>query len=153
MELPGLSKERFILHPPEQLIYKGDLNELTEAPSSVADTTSVERVVLSSDPAEHPASNPKSPALLLADSHGLVFSAGGELHCKGAGIAEHLAYELSLPLDVMARRGSGASVRIDLARRFLQNPKDAQGKRVVIYIFAARDLTESNEWKPVPLSR
>ena len=94
-----------------------------------------------------------SPVLLLADSHGLIFSDGEDMHCRNAGFGEHIAATLGMPIDLMARRGSGAQIRFDLARRFLTNPKEARGKRVLIYTFAARTLTESKQWKSVPLAR
>src|SRR5690606_13037921 len=60
----------------------------------------------------------ESPVLLLADSHGLVFSAGGDMHAEGAGLPEHLAKELGFPVDLVAVKGSGATpARMNLLRR------------------------------------
>ena len=44
-------------------------------------------------------------------------------------------------------------VRRELARRFLRNPDLPATKKVVVYCFAARTLTEAAGWKPVPLKR
>jgi alginate O-acetyltransferase complex protein AlgJ len=93
-----------------------------------------------------------SPVLLLADSHGLVFSEGGDLHGNGAGFADHLAHELGFSVDVMARRGSAAtSVRLDLARRFIKDESSRSAKKFVIWCFTERDFTESSGWRKVPL--
>lgn len=92
-----------------------------------------------------------SPVLLLADSHGLVFHAGDDMHGTGAGLADHLARELGFAVDLMARRGSAAtSVRIDLARRF-KDESAQNAKKLVIWCFTARDFTESSGWRKVPL--
>jgi lysophospholipase L1-like esterase len=143
------------LHRGEQtrLEYVGDLVDHIPGHVETASFASIARVVASKDSREGVASDSESPIILLADSHGLVFSSGGEMHCTGAGLAEQIAFELDTTLDVMARRGSGDSVRRDLARRFLRNPDLPATKRVVIYCFAARTFTESTGWKPVPLQR
>lgn len=91
----------------------------------------------------------ESPVLLLADSHGLVFHAGGDMHARGAGLADQLALELGFPVDVVAVRGSGATpARISLLRR-----KDQlAGKRAVIWALSAREFTESVQgWRKVPI--
>jgi len=93
-----------------------------------------------------------SPLLLLTDSHGLVFHSGGDMLMEGAGIADQLTHSLGMKLDLMAMRGSGSSVRRELARRFLTSD-DEQKKKVLVYIFAARAFTESRNWSPVPLER
>ena len=91
----------------------------------------------------------ESPVLLLADSHGLVFHAGGDMHARGAGLADQLALELGLPLDVVAVRGSGATpARISLFRRRDQ----LAGKKAVIWTLSAREFTESVQgWRLVPI--
>jgi hypothetical protein len=92
-----------------------------------------------------------SPVLLLADSHGLVFHAGGDMHARGAGLVDQLALELGFALDLVAVRGSGATpARINLARR----TDGLAGKRLVIWAFSARELTESSQgWREVPVVR
>jgi len=135
---------------PMALTYTGDLVEQMSGHPVTTSTTRIQRVLTEGRPMSF---NPASPVILLADSHGLVFSAGEEMHADAAGIGEHLSFELGFALDLMARRGSGDSVRRDLARRFLQDPAEASEKRVVVYCFAARTLTESRGWTPVPLTR
>ena len=93
-----------------------------------------------------------SPVLLLGDSHVLVYHAGGELHGTSAGLADQLASELGIPVDVIGVRGSGATpARINLLRRAKPDPAYLAGKKVVVWCFAAREFTESSGWAVVPL--
>ena len=74
------------------------------------------------------------------------------MHAEGSGLSDHLAAALAMPVDLIARRGSAAtSVRIDLARRTRADPEFAAAKKVVVWCFAARELTESAGWRDVPL--
>ncbi|HEX2486652.1 MAG TPA: hypothetical protein VHQ66_15200 [Myxococcota bacterium] len=93
----------------------------------------------------------ESPLLLLGDSHALVFHAGGDMHAKGAGLADQLALELGFAVDVVAVRGSGATpARINLARR----AGALAGKKLVVWCLAARDFSEAAQgWAKVPVVR
>jgi alginate O-acetyltransferase complex protein AlgJ len=94
-----------------------------------------------------------SPIILLGDSHTLVFHAGQDLHGTGAGLADQLAAELGMAVDVIGVRGSGATpARVNLLRRAKANPAYLAGKKVVIWCFAAREFTESSGWSLVPFS-
>jgi alginate O-acetyltransferase complex protein AlgJ len=94
-----------------------------------------------------------SPVVLLGDSHNLVFHVGDDMHATGAGLPDQLAFELGLALDVVAVRGSGAtSARVNLLRRAQADPDYLGGKRLVIWCFAARELTESDGWRHVPIT-
>jgi len=94
-----------------------------------------------------------SPIILLGDSHTLVFHAGQELHGTGAGLADQLAAELGMAVDVIGVRGSGATpARVNLLRRARSNPAYLAGKKLIIWCFAAREFTESPGWSLVPLS-
>ncbi len=106
------------------------------------------RVVTSAD---NPALEDRaSPILLLGDSHTLVFHAGQELHGTGAGLADQLAAELGLAVDVVGVRGSGATpARVNLLRRAKADPAYLAGKKVVIWCFAAREFTEGSGWQPL----
>lgn len=94
-----------------------------------------------------------SPVILLGDSHTLVFHIGEELLGTGAGLADQLAAELGIAVDVIGVRGSGAtSARVNLMRRAKAAPGIA-GKKVVIWCFAAREFTESTGWSLVPVAK
>jgi alginate O-acetyltransferase complex protein AlgJ len=108
------------------------------------------RVVASAD--GRPLEDPKSPVVLMGDSHCLVFHAGGDLHGTGAGLADQLAKELGRPVDVIGARGSGATpVRKTLARTARADPAYLPDKKLVIWSFTAREFTESDGWALVKL--
>lgn len=61
--------------------------------------------------------DPKSPFLLLGDSHTLVFHQGKEagMHCRGGGLLDHLSYQFGEAFDLVGvrvpdsfRRGSSS---------------------------------------------
>jgi alginate O-acetyltransferase complex protein AlgJ len=98
--------------------------------------------------------NPKSPVVLLGDSSSLVFHAGADMHAVGAGLADQLTAELGFAMDLVAVQGSGtASARINLLRRSSSDPNYLKAKRLIIWCFVARDFTESQEWKKVPIAK
>lgn len=107
------------------------------------------RVVTSAD---NPAIEDRtSPVILLGDSHTLVFHVGQDLHGAGAGLADQLAAELGIAVDVIGVRGSGATpARVNLLRRAKADPGYLGGKKAVIWCFAAREFTESSGWSLVP---
>jgi len=93
-----------------------------------------------------------SPIILLGDSHNLVFHSGGDMHARGAGLADQLAAELGLAVDLIAVRGSGGTpARINLLRQARANPKYLAQKKLIIWCFAAREFTESPGWQKVPV--
>lgn len=97
--------------------------------------------------------DPDSPIVLLGDSHALVFHAGEDMHATGSGLVDQLAAELGLPVDLVAVRGSGATAaRLNLFRRAQNDPDYWQRKRLVIWCFAAREFTESDGWRIVPIA-
>jgi len=98
--------------------------------------------------------NRESPLLLLGDSHVLVFHAGADMHAAGAGLPEHLGRLTGVEPDVLGVRGSGAdSARVALARRARGNPDYLKGKKVIVWCFAGREITESDGWKLIPILR
>ena len=93
-----------------------------------------------------------SPVLIIADSHGLVFHDGGEMFASNAGFPDHLAYELQMPVDLIAVRGSAATpARVAAYRRARSDPDYLQAKRVVIWLFSVREYTEGSGWADVPV--
>jgi acetyltransferase AlgX (SGNH hydrolase-like protein) len=91
-----------------------------------------------------------SPVLLMGDSHTLVFH-DPELFARGAGLPDHLALRLGMPVDLLGVRGSGATTtRIELLRR----RDNLKGKKLVIWCFSFREFTESfTGWRKVPVIR
>ena len=95
-----------------------------------------------------------SPILLLGDSHTLVFSTGGDMHARNAGFLEHLALRSRQPVDRVANRGSASTPpRMTLYRTAARDAEWLENKRVVVYLFTARELTESlNGWRVLPIA-
>ena len=84
--------------------------------------------------------------LLLGDSFTNIYSAQAMGWGTGAGFAQHLAYHLRRPIDVIAFNG-GASTqsRAELARS--QNAERLGHKKVIVYQFAIRALL-TETWEP-----
>ncbi|MDF1860449.1 MAG: hypothetical protein P1U87_09550 [Verrucomicrobiales bacterium] len=103
------------------------------------------------------APDPKSRTLILGDSHTLVFHEGKEtgMHCKGAGLADQLSFSLGTPVDLVGVRGSGlVQARKKLFFHATENPGYWDNKSLVVWIFSARELTQSaDRIVSVPLER
>jgi alginate O-acetyltransferase complex protein AlgJ len=98
------------------------------------------------------APSPESPLVLLGDSHTLVFHSGEDMLATGAGLGDHLAHDLGMPVDLIGVRGSGATpARVNLMRRSRANPDYLSGKKAVVWCFTVREFTESTGWSKVPL--
>jgi alginate O-acetyltransferase complex protein AlgJ len=95
--------------------------------------------------------DPAAEILLLGDSFTNVFSLEGMGWGAAAGLAPQLALALQRPLDVIAQNDSGAFVtRRALARELAAGNDRLAGKRVVIWEFAARELSVG-DWKRIEL--
>ena len=88
--------------------------------------------------------NLTSPVLLLGDSHTLVFSEPESFHCDGVGLFDQLSYQLGGPIDLEGSAGGGlVTARLNLYRKVVANPTYWQGKRAVVWVFSAREITQS----------
>lgn len=92
-----------------------------------------------------------SPIVLLGDSFSNVFSRAELGWGEHSGLAEHLALQLGVPIDVIAINDGGPTTsRESLARR----PNALVGKKLVIWQFATRDLVNpESEWKIVNIPK
>lgn len=125
---------------------RGDLQHMIGATEGPAESLWVRAV-------EGETRSSESPVLVLGDSHSLVFHAGGDMHYSGAGLVDQLAVELKQPIDLIGVRGSGATpARINLFRRAQRDHDFWDTKEVVIWVFAAREFTESDGWRIVPVA-
>ncbi len=148
----GVKESNASLLPAEKLEVKGDLVDRVPDYGPSLMSLDVARASAAEGSFSKIPTDADSPLLLLTDSHGLVFHQGGDMLTEGAGLADRVALESGIQLDLMAMRGSGSSVRRELARRFITTD-DEQKKQVLVYVFAARAFTESRNWSPYPLSR
>ena len=95
--------------------------------------------------------------LLLGDSFSNIYSLAGMNWGESAGFAEQISYHLSKPLDNILRNDSGAfATRQMLAGELARGRDRLAGKRIVVWQFAARELSVG-DWKliqlPSPLPR
>lgn len=85
--------------------------------------------------------------LILGDSFTIIYSLESNGWGTSAGFAEQLSYALGRPVDRLVENGGGAfATRAAL----LRNLDRLEGKRVVVYQFANRELT-FGDWKVLPL--
>ncbi len=97
--------------------------------------------------------DPRSPVLLLGDSHALVFHAGGAHHAAGAGLPDQLAFELGLAVDLAAAPGPGPVAALEaLGRRAGADPDYWSRKRLVVWCFAARTFGARDGWRRVAIA-
>jgi hypothetical protein len=82
--------------------------------------------------------------LVLGDSFSNIYSLASMGWGEGAGLVEHLSYVLQRPVDRIVQNDQGAYATRELLRR--AGDDRLSGKRVVIYQFAARELT-IGDWR------
>ena len=93
----------------------------------------------------------ESDVLLLGDSFANVYSLAGLGWGEGAGLAEHLSYQLERPLDAMTRNDDAAyATRLMLAQELSRGRDRLAGKRVVVWELAERELA-LGDWREIPL--
>jgi len=85
--------------------------------------------------------------LLLGDSFTNIYSLDSLGWGDSAGLAEQLSYHMQRPVDRIARNDSGAyATRQTLSRHLAAGRDRLAGKRVVVWQFAARELSDG-DWK------
>lgn len=84
--------------------------------------------------------------LLLGDSFSNIYALESMGWGTSAGFAEQLSYTLRRPIDRLVQNDEGASATRALLRR---DPGRLDGKRLVVYQFAARELA-FGDWKVIP---
>lgn len=146
----------YALGEPVVLTFTGDQITGSEWEGSVAPETQPLRQV-SRGGVVGVAPDPASPVLLLGDSHTLVFHEGAEagMHCSGAGVLDHLAIRYGFAPDLVGVRGSGlVQARKQLFYKASATPGYWDGKKLVIWLFSAREFTQSTD-KPmaIPLTK
>jgi alginate O-acetyltransferase complex protein AlgJ len=95
--------------------------------------------------------DPKAQVLFLGDSFANIFSLEPMGWGEAAGLAEHLSLALGLPLDAICRNDAGSHATREMLAKELQRGNDRlAGKKVVIWEFAARELSFGN-WKLLPM--
>ncbi len=140
--LSAAAKTSFTVGEPEELQFHGDLLTDAEKASLPPEQLPLRQV--------SPATAGASPVLVIGDSHCQVFRTGGAMLAKDAGFVDHLAAALSLPIEEVSSQASGADQpRADIARRTVKEPDFWTSRKVVVWLFTAREFTQGR-WRPIP---
>ena len=149
LEFPSQNTPALRREPPVTIKNSGDLAAMLQLlPDTNADLAESAEI----HPIKLPDGSPWRPdaasdVLLLGDSFTNIYSTPDLGWGEGAGLAEHLSWRLGRPIDRIAINAGGSlTVRQNLAR----NPTRLDGKKIVIYEFAVRELT-SGDWRPLSI--
>ena len=137
------------LAEPVTLEITGDLMASPATASLGAEKIRVQRTADLMEPAAD------APAILLGDSHTLVFGGGADagFHCQGAGLLDVLQAASGQPWMQVANAGGGTdAARLQLARKALPKPNFWKTKKVVVWCFSIREVTEK-KWSEVPIKK
>lgn len=95
-------------------------------------------------------SDPKSPVLVIGDSHLQVFRKGGNMLATQGGFIDHLQVLLPTTVEEITMQAGGADgPRVEIARATAKNPEFWASKKVVIWVFTAREFTQG-KWRVIP---
>ena len=150
----SLSVERgshFYLKEASEILQNGDIYTMLKLKKDFS-FFPPEKVIVNSvinDQGEFWQPSKNAAILFLGDSFSNIYSLEGMGWGKAAGLAEHLSYFLQQPLDAI-RRNDEASIA---TRKMLQTDQKGgrdrlSGKKIVIWEFAMRELTQGN-WTPL----
>jgi alginate O-acetyltransferase complex protein AlgJ len=101
------------------------------------------------------APTPDGAAILLGDSHTLIFSGGANagFHCQGGGLLDVLQAATGQPWMQVANAGGGTdAARMQLARKAIPKPDFWKSKKLVVWCFSIREVTDK-KWTAVPIKR
>lgn len=148
--LPAVEPTR--LHTEEQRVERvGDLVDMLKLPDEQVHFLPQSVLVHQVRDANGEPWEPSATAdvLLLGDSFTNIFSLEGMGWGAAAGLGAHLSLALRRPVDVIAQNDSGAyATRQALSRELTAGEDRLAGKRVVVWQFAARELSVG-DWKPL----
>jgi alginate O-acetyltransferase complex protein AlgJ len=98
-------------------------------------------------------SSETADVLVLGDSFSNIYSMEAMGWGESAGFVEQFASYLGRPVDRLVRNDGGAFATRDMLRRELARGRDRlEGKRVVVWQFAARELAEG-DWRMITMER
>ena len=96
--------------------------------------------------------DPKAEVLFLGDSFANIYSLAPMGWGEAAGLVEHLGLALGLPVDAITRNDAGSfATREMLARELRRGMDRLEGKKLVIWEFASRELA-CGDWKMIPMT-
>jgi alginate O-acetyltransferase complex protein AlgJ len=128
----------------------GDLTEMLELPA-VFPRQEVRIGVVRNNDGTPWRRRRSADVMLLGDSFTNIYSQEGLGWGAGAGLAERLSYHLQQPIDALVRNDDGAvATRLLLSREVAQAPDRLAGVQLVIWEFAARELS-AGDWRLVAM--
>ena len=90
--------------------------------------------------------------LFLGDSYSNIYSLEGMNWGSAAGLSEHISYNMRKPIDRIIMNDAGAyATRLALSNELKRGRNRLAGKKVVIWEFAARELSVG-DWKLLDLT-
>jgi len=137
----------------QPLEFTGDMEKALRGEGGAKETLQTRAITPSGeDPKVTDTVDKASPILLMGDSHCLIFHTGADMLATGVGLADQLAFDLCIPVDLLGVRGSGATpARMSLMQRARGDAQYLAGKKVIVWCFASREFTESQGWRKVPV--
>ena len=130
----------------------GDLVTMGDLEGYEPETFTIAKV----EPSAGAVEDESSPVVLIGDSHLLVYHQpiNGGIDASGAGFPDRFFAKTGIGGDLVANQGGGINLpRARLARR-RDDQANLAGKKVVVWVFASRDLTETARgWVPIPVIR
>jgi alginate O-acetyltransferase complex protein AlgJ len=150
LSAPPASPHAWRALDPVPISHAGDLAVML-APESASDfgwQESIEHQVVV-DGADTPwAPDPAARVLLLGDSFVNIYDQEAMGWGSHGGLAAWITMALQEPVDTLTQNGDGAHATRQRLRQALQrNPQRLAGKEVLIFAFAARELSVG-DWKP-----
>lgn len=144
VECPGGGANRFLTSERERLNLIGDQVRESEwegvlPPESHPVRYVSEKGKIGIEPQED------SPVVLIGDSHTLVYHRGPDegMHCRGAGVLDHLAVRYGFAPDLVGVPGAGRSeAPRALRERAATRPDYWKSKQWVIWLFSECELTQ-----------
>jgi hypothetical protein len=137
----------------KEITIKGDLGDLAGPNTKKLEPEKIAvRTISDKETGAAMTPDPNSPLLIIGDSHTLVFH---DFLAEKSGLLDQLAYEIGFAPDLIGTRGSGAtSVRVSLYRRARKDADYLAKKKVIVWCFAAREFTESDQgWDKAPVGQ
>lgn len=151
----GWQPSRRVLYSerPVKVTHLGDIAKMLKLPSDqdAYDPETVEIYQVLGQKKTFWESSRSAPVLLMGDSFTNVFSLSEMGWGASAGLAERVSYHLQCDVDRIAINAGGAfSTRQQLSRALKRGEERLEGKKVVIWQFAMRELIEGN-WRPLKI--
>src|SRR5206468_4056666 len=90
-----------------------------------------------------------SAMVVLGDSHLLVFRKGGDMLATNGGFIDHLQVDMFAAAHEFAMQAGGADgPRVEIARATAKNPDFWAKKKIVVWVFTAREFTQG-KWRVI----